>query len=44
MVKWKNPELFKLYKDVPVFYLPIEIYFLKDKSKFDALIEKMLEA
>jgi len=44
MVKWKKPELYELYKEVPVFYLPIEIYFLKDKAKFDTLILQMLEA
>ena len=38
MVKLVNPDFKELLKNVPVFYIPIEVYFLKEKEKFEELI------
>jgi tetraacyldisaccharide 4'-kinase len=40
MVKLINPMFKDIISRVPFFYLPIEIYFLKDREKFDELIGK----
>ncbi len=38
MVKLLNPVFEKQLETIPLFYIPIEIYFLKGKEKFDQLI------
>jgi tetraacyldisaccharide 4'-kinase len=38
MVKLQRTEFKDLWKDVPLFYIPIEITFLNDKQKFDELV------
>jgi tetraacyldisaccharide 4'-kinase len=38
MVKLLNEGLKKQLENIPIFYIPIEIYFLKEKEKFDELV------
>jgi tetraacyldisaccharide 4'-kinase len=38
MVKLHTPELRSALADVPLFYLPIEVFFLADQAKFDQLV------
>jgi tetraacyldisaccharide 4'-kinase len=38
MVKLQRKELRELLKDIPLFYIPIEIAFLNDKQKFDEIV------
>jgi tetraacyldisaccharide 4'-kinase len=38
MVKWMDSQLFEIVKEMPVFYLPIEIEFTEDGERFDQWI------
>lgn len=38
MVKLLKPELAEHLKELPVFYVPIEVYFLEGKKEFDGLV------
>ena len=42
MVKLHLPELRDVLKDLPVFYIPVKARFLKDESKFAALIDEVV--
>jgi tetraacyldisaccharide 4'-kinase len=35
MVKWMNPHFFDLLKELPIFYLPIEVEFFQNDFSFD---------
>jgi tetraacyldisaccharide 4'-kinase len=38
MVKLKESRIRKLFSVYPVFYIPVEVYFLREKGKFDELV------
>jgi len=38
MVKLMDEKVKKILSAYPVFYIPVEVYFLKDKQKFDELV------
>jgi tetraacyldisaccharide 4'-kinase len=41
MVKLLNSGIKEIFSEFPVFYIPVEVYFLKDKQKFD---EQVIQA
>jgi tetraacyldisaccharide 4'-kinase len=44
MVKLLEPEIKKLLADLPVFYLPVEVYFLEGKENFEQLVLKIIKS
>jgi tetraacyldisaccharide 4'-kinase len=44
MVKLRTPELETLLAGLPIFYLPIEVYFLAGQATFDALVLEKVAA